>query len=78
MAWSEPKETVVNGVKVLISEDMTHRNRHGAMKYMVEVMDGEDVIHTEFCDQARWLGHCWGQLLLPKIIDFAKTHRAFT
>jgi len=73
MAWSEPREVDVDGTKVRVSEDMTHRNRHGAMKYMIEVVEGEDVIHTEFCDQSRWLGHCWGRLFLPEVVARAHT-----
>lgn len=71
MPWLEPTESTIDGAKVLVSES-DQRNRHGAMRYIVKVVGLGPVDHTEFVEQSRWLGHCWGQLLLPEIVARAK------
>lgn len=68
MPWINPSERMVDGTTVRVFEN-TDRNRHGSMRYMIHVLNAKgEAIHTEFCDQSRWLGHCMGQLVLPEVV----------
>jgi hypothetical protein len=71
MPWINPKEMTVEGARVRVSESDS-RNRHGASRYMIEVLDAGPATHVEFCDWNVWLGHCYGQLFLPLVVANAR------
>lgn len=65
--WKEFKRTKINGVEIVVHERMDLRNRHGAMDYRIDAFVDGQLRHSERHSQSTWLGHCYGQLLLPII-----------
>jgi len=72
--WREFKRETIVGVELVVKERADLRNRHGAMEFLIDAYLGGDLILSERCDQSKWLGHCYGQLLLPEIAARAKNY----
>lgn len=72
--WREYKSVEIDGVRLVVEERMDLRNRNGAMEYIISAYIGGRFKRSERIDQSKWLGHCYGQLLLPEIAKRAKGH----
>lgn len=76
--WKEYKRTTVADVDFIVKERSDLRNQHGSMEYSIEAYIGGQLIYVERCEQSKWLGHCYGQLLLPEVANRAKKHNQST
>jgi hypothetical protein len=65
--WKEFSRTQIDGFDLVVSERMDSRNHHGATEYKILVERNGELIHFERHPWNVWLGHCYGQLLLPEV-----------
>lgn len=73
--WKEQKQVELDGVNLTVRERTDQRNKHGALEYIIEArIDGKLVV-SERHSQSVWLGHCYGQLLLPDVAKRAKASK---
>jgi hypothetical protein len=70
--WKPYSTTEIDGVALVVKERTDLRNAQGALEYLVEARIGGEVVTTERHTQSVWLGHCFGQLLLPLIAKRAR------
>lgn len=75
-SWKEFRKVELDGVELTIKERADVHNHHGALEYIVEARILGELIITERVSQNKWLGHCYGQLLLPMIVE--RAHRINT
>jgi hypothetical protein len=71
--WQEFRREEIDGFTVIMEERMDRRNRQGATEYIVRVEQNGRFVLSDRYDWNVWLGHCGGKLLMPKILERAKT-----
>lgn len=71
--WKERPMMEVDGMAVLVKERVDQRNRHGASEYIITVLKDGEPIHMERHPWNVWVGHCSGTLLIPEIVQRAKS-----
>lgn len=70
--WRHYSTVQYQGVEIVIQERLDKRNRLGAIEYIFTAkIDGHTVL-SDRIDQSKFLGHCYGQLLIPQLAAMAR------